>query len=282
MSGRLKLLDLFSGIGGFSLGLERTGGFETVAFCEIDPFCRRVLAKHWPEVPCYDDITTLTGERLAADGITVDAICGGFPCQDLSIAGKGAGLEGERSGLWFDYARILGDVRPRIAIVENVSALLSRGIDVVLGSLAALGYRVEWHCIPASAIGAPHERDRVWIVAHRDDGQRIEPIREIQTGRNAIGAGRKALADSDEGNVFRWNGPLQMGRLPIAREIEDDGYATRAQWGTEPGMGRVAYGVSNRVDRVGALGNAVVPQIPELIGRAILAATPLNDGEGLS
>src|SRR5574343_1702489 len=121
---KLRVLDIFAGIGGFSLGLERTGGFETVAFCEIDPFCRRVLAKHWPDVPCYEDVRSLTAERLAADGIAVDVICGGFPCQDISVAGKGAGIEGSRSGLWSEYARIIGEVRPRYAWVENSPLLV--------------------------------------------------------------------------------------------------------------------------------------------------------------
>src|SRR5688572_4450644 len=161
----MNVLDLFSGIGGFSLGLERAG-MRTVAFCEIDPFCRRVLAKHWPGVPCYDDVRSLTAERLAADGIAADVICGGFPCQDISVAGKGLGLEGVRSGLWSEYARLIGEIRPRFVIVENVSALLSRGLGRVLGDLAALGYDAEWHCIPASAVGAPHIRDRIWIIAY--------------------------------------------------------------------------------------------------------------------
>ena len=122
-----RLLDLFSGIGGFSLGLERSGAFETVAFCEIEPFCRRVLAKHWPKVPCFDDVRKLTATRLAADGIAVDAICGGFPCQDISFAGNGAGLEGDRSGLFYEYDLLVGELRPRLVIVENVKALLYRG-----------------------------------------------------------------------------------------------------------------------------------------------------------
>ena len=151
----MRVLDLFSGIGGFSLGLERAG-LRTVAFCEIDPYCRAVLRKHWPDVPCYDDVTTLNIERLNADGIGADVIAGGFPCQDISTAGKGAGITGERSGLWKHYARIIGEVRPRYAIIENVSALLSRGLGDVLGDLSALGYDAEWHCIPASAVGAPH------------------------------------------------------------------------------------------------------------------------------
>lgn len=163
---KLRTLDLFAGIGGFSLGLERTGGFETVAFCEIEPFPQKVLRKHWPEVPLYDDVRTLTAERLAADGIAVDVITGGFPCQDISTAGKGAGLAGERSGLFYEIARLIGELGPLFVILENVSALLGRGLADVLGTLATLGYDAEWHCIPASHVGAPHRRDRIWIIAY--------------------------------------------------------------------------------------------------------------------
>jgi DNA (cytosine-5)-methyltransferase 1 len=267
-----RVLDLFSGIGGFSLGLERTGGFETVAFCEIEPFPRAVLAKHWPEVPCFEDVRSLNASALAERGIAVDVICGGFPCQDISIAGAGAGIEGERSGLWSEYARLVGEIRPQFVLVENVSALLSRGLDRVLGELAALGYDAEWHCIPASYVGAPHERDRIWIVAYPHDGLGIEPQRAICSGRNALGRGRQALAHPYEGYGIGWGGALQMGWLAFAREASNDGHSAGTQWSSEPALGRVAYGVPNRVDRVGALGNAVVPQIPELIGRAILAA----------
>jgi DNA (cytosine-5)-methyltransferase 1 len=153
----VNVLDLFSGIGGFSLGLERAG-MRTVAFCEIDPYCWRVLAKHWPAVPVFRDVRTLAvhdgwlvddaepgrelaqgevcarRERIAVSGI--DIIAGGFPCQDISVAGKNAGITGERSGLWSEYARIIGEVRPRYVIVENVAALLGRGIERVLGDLA--------------------------------------------------------------------------------------------------------------------------------------------------
>ena len=163
---KLKVLDLFSGIGGFSLGLERTGGFETAAFCEISPKCRHLLNHHWPEVPAYDDICTLSADRLRGDGVSVRAVCGGFPCQDLSFAGKGAGLAGERSGLWREYARLIRELGPELVFVENVAALLGRGLGDVLGDLAALGYGAWWDCIPASAVGAPHRRDRLWIVAY--------------------------------------------------------------------------------------------------------------------
>lgn len=174
----MRVLDLFSGIGGFSLGLERAG-MRTVAFCEIEPYCRAVLRKHWPDVPIFEDVRKLT----ASDVPGVDVICGGFPCQDISLAGKGAGLAGERSGLWREYSRLIGEIRPKFVIVENVAALLGRGIGDVLGDLASLGYDAEWHCIPASAVGLPHIRDRVWIVSYprekRGEGGDAQALSEL-------------------------------------------------------------------------------------------------------
>lgn len=274
---KLRVLDLFSGIGGFSLGLERTGGFETVAFCEIEPFCQKVLAKHWPGVPCYDDVRTLTAERLAADGIAVDVICGGFPCQDISTAGKGAGLAGKRSGLWSEIARLSGELRPSYVIVENVSALLGRGLGTVLGDLAEIGYDAEWHCIPASAVGAPHRRDRVWIVAN-PAGKRwsARGFSVWNKQRQPIfGDDGQALADATSQRQQRPGQPIQRG----GEAANGEGQANQplpirvgGVWPTEPGVGRVANGVPDRSHRLKALGNAVVPQIPELIGRAILEA----------
>ena len=159
----LKVLDLFSGIGGFSLGLESTSGFETVAFCEIEPYAQSVLQKHWPDVPIFENIKELDGEQFKGQ---IDVICGGFPCQDISLAGSGQGLEGERSGLWFEYRRIIREVGPTYVVIENVRALCSRGLSTILQNLSALGYDAEWHCIPASYVGAPHRRDRAWIVAY--------------------------------------------------------------------------------------------------------------------
>lgn len=248
---KLRLLDLFSGIGGFSLGLERSGAFETVAFCEIEPFCQKILAKHWPKVPIYDDVRQLTAARLAADGIAVDAICGGFPCQDISSAGKMAGITGERSGLWGHIARLCGELRPRFVFVENVSNLLTGGdgewFATVLEDLAALGYDAEWHSIPASHLGALHRRDRIWIIAYPNaDSLRLQGFRRS--------AGR---AWPEE----------QFERLVQV--------ALRDAVPTRNGRG-VADGVPDRAHRLKALGNAVVPQIPELIGRAIAAQLELE------
>ena len=168
----LKVLDLFSGIGGFSYGLEKTGGFETIAFCEIDKHARKVLTKHWPNVKQYEDITELTYEKLQKDNLIPEVISGGFPCQDISVAGKQAGIIGKRSGLWSEFARLIKDVRPKWAIIENVSALKSKGLTLVLQDLAEVGYNAEWHCIPCSALGGLHRRDRIWIIAYPMENSR--------------------------------------------------------------------------------------------------------------
>jgi len=258
MRKKLKVLDLFSGIGGFSLGLERTGGFETVAFCEIEPFPRRVLAKHWPEVPCYEDVRTLTADRLRADGIAgVDVITGGFPCQDLSLAGLQAGMgEGTRSGLWSEIARLTRELRPSFVIVENVANLL-RGpaerpggwFGRVLGDLAECGYDAEWENIPAVALGAPHRRERIWLVAY--------PHENPNSHRRLPAHG---IADAE--NIWKRDRRLsELGASP--RLCGRDTYAR---------IRGVVYGIPGWAHRCGAAGNAVVPQIPELIGRAILAS----------
>jgi len=306
-----RLLDLFSGIGGFSLGLERSGGFKTVAFCEVEPFCQKILTKHWPEVPIYGDVRELNADRLAADGIGIDAICGGFPCQDISTAGKGAGIEGERSGLWSEYARLIGELRPRYVFVENVAALLSRGLDRVLGDLAALGYDAEWHCIPASAVGAPHRRDRIWIVAYTplmqcngsDDHAREclegQPFSKFGNGsgqsnvadaRRLNGNGRPNIKKSALAETAKWcqaasdveqrrqmvadtNSPQRQGRRISSRVFEEHAnISCPGWWEIEPDVGRVANGVPAWSHRLKALGNAVVPQIPEMLGRAVLDA----------
>lgn len=309
---KLKVLDLFSGIGGFSLGLERTGGFETVAFCEIEPFPRKVLAKHWPEVPCYDDVRTLTAERLAADGIALDVICGGYPCQPFSTAGRRQGDQDDRH-LWPEVRRLVDELRPAWFVGENVTGHISMGLDEVLSDLAALGYAARVFVIPACAVDASHRRDRVWIVANASGGRlRGAEGREIQFARGAevIGAsevvadtprrlpkhndGRSAgKALKDESRAISIGGSEHSTNVPDAASQRQSGSGqsiergSQAQdgkgqanqslaigeprfWPVEPDVGRVANGVPARMDRLKSLGNAVVPQIPELIGNAIL------------
>jgi len=275
----VRVLDLFSGIGGFSLGLERAG-MKTVAFCEIDPFCRTILEKHWPNVPIYEDVRTITAERLKRDGIAADVICGGFPCQDVSNAGTRSGLAGERSGLWSEYARLIGDMGPRFVIVENVAALLARGVDIVLRDLAALGYDAEWHCIPAAAVGAQHIRDRIWIIAYSDANRELQSQRREQDQRGWSGdCVETAYANIDQARLSRGvqtgtNGSNDGSVIPRLRlALGTSERISRDYWDHKPVLGRGLHGVPNRVDRVMALGNAVVPQIPEAIGRAIMAAT---------
>lgn len=263
---KLRVLDLFSGIGGFSLGLERAThdgectGFETVAFCEIEEYPRQVLAKWWPNVPCYRDVRELTAEQLAADGIAVDVICGGFPCQDLSVAGNQRGLgEGTRSGLWSEIIRLADELGPQFIIVENVTALLDGPsqrpggwFGRVLGDLAQRGYHAEWQNIPAAALGGAHARERVWLVAYpssvglprRGVLSFIDRAPETEFSRRKFQIG-KTDYDGLGGSV--WNA------------------AATSVWGMD-------HGLPDRLDRFKVLGNAVVPQIPELIGRAILAA----------
>lgn len=243
---KLRVLDLFSGIGGFSLGLERTGGFETVAFCEIESFPRRVLAKHWPEVPHYDDVRTLTADILRRDGIAVDVITGGFPCQDLSVAGKQRGMgEGTRSGLWSEIVRLVSELRPRYVIVENVAALLSgpserRGgwFGRVLGDLAECGYDAEWRNIPAFMVGAPHRRERIWIVAWPASGRDLaDADKEFQRRQadarfisipeqssEGVAEGRDAVANATQLHGYGRddNAGISMGTWPLS-QLGNDG-----------------------------------------------------------
>lgn len=231
----MKVLDLFSGIGGFSLGLERTGGFETVAFCEIDPYAQQVLRKHWPEVPIYDDVRELTAERLAGDGIRPDIITGGFPCQPFSTAGKQRGKDDDRH-LWPEMYRLIQECRPSYVIGENVAGFISLGLDDVLFDLEAVGYTARSIVIPACAVGRDHWRQRVWILAYPMPGVG-------QMGRNASRVWR-------ESEQIPWYG---MGEEK-----------------TPPRVVGGFDGIPSGLDRIRCLGNSVVPQIPELIGRAIL------------
>lgn len=286
---KLKVLDLFSGIGGFSLGLERTGGFETVAFCEIEEFPRRVLAKHWPGVKQYGDVRELTADVLGRDGISVDVITGGFPCQDISTAGRQAGIsEQTRSGLWSEIIRLTRELRPRYIIVENVANLLRGPSDKpgawfgrVLGDLAECGYDAEWENIPASALGACHRRERVWIVSYpscvRGVGLQHElaKLGERGQGRQDYEAHcDEAFADAASQRQQGSRRPERQGNSKTDQLGEANNAVSVLGWPTKPAIRRRDDGVPRRLDiaRLKACGNSVVPQIPELIGHAILKA----------
>jgi DNA (cytosine-5)-methyltransferase 1 len=232
-------LDLFSGIGGFALGAYWAGlRFDYHYFSEVDDYAIKVYQQRFPEAIGLGDIRKIKGAKLPkADWI----ITGGFPCQDISIAGKGAGLAGKRSGLWYEYARLIGELRPKFAIMENVGALSFRGLDAVLGSLAEIGYDAEWQDIQASDVGAPHRRERLWIVAY--------PRGIWQTERG------NARFSKTSGNEQNWTN--NRGRETLNER--------RQWWKAEPPVGRVADGIPNRVDRLKCLGNAIVPQVAELI-----------------
>lgn len=272
---KLRVLDLFSGIGGFSLGLERTGGFETIAFCEYEPFPRAVLAKHWPDVPCFPDVRTLKGSDI--DG-AVDVICGGYPCQPFSTAGQRRGQEDDRH-LWPEFSRLVAQLRPAWVIGENVAGHISMGLDDVLSDLEGQGYACRTFVIPACAVGAPHRRDRVWTVAHCQKLQRNGSGKHREQGQRQVSelgkrSSAQPLADAADA---RLQGRSQAGHLESKwarrdKQLERRANLPGATWKPEPNVGRVAHGVSRRVDRLKALGNAVVPQIPEMIGRAILEA----------
>lgn len=303
---------LFAGIGGLELGLERAGLGPVLWQVERDAFCRSVLAKHWP--------TAERIENVQAAGIAnlrpVDLICGGFPCQDLSIAGKGAGLAGDRSGLWSEYARIVREIRPRFVVVENVSALRTRGLGVVLGDLAAVGYDAWWCCISASAIGAPHRRDRLFIIAAM-----ANPGRDRLENRCEAGSTQGTIDGENRGGTsvgalpvlrgihlqhsrtscerMRVRPDRAMGSISVSVQEESEGDGSESvvgriahgvpagldrlraasyRWPARPNQPpheweapRLATGVTRRAARLRSLGNAVVPQVAEVIGNLIVA-----------
>lgn len=277
----LKVGSLFSGAGLCDLGLA-WAGLEHQWFCEIDPFCRSVLARHWPRTPIYSDVCGLRGTDLP----WADVLCGGFPCQDVSSAGGRAGIkQGTRSGLWYEYARLIGEIRPRYVIIENVRGLLARGIEIVLQDLAALGYDAEWEVLPAAALGAPHHRERVFIIAY--------PHGRVPDGKYRLLSPLKR----DLGNInqspqlFDWLG-LRIDRACKTSALEaypgpvlyrvDDG---RAQ-GLD-GVGRRESGQAHKIGRVDtatarawaprlkALGNGITPQQSYAVAARILAAEGL-------
>ena len=270
---------LFSGIGGMDLGLEMASNDRVRFVCkwqvENNKYAQKVLEKHWPGVQREEDVRFAGAANLPR----VDVIIGGFPCQDISYAGKGAGLAGERSGLWYEFARVIRELEPRVVVVENVRALLTRGIDSVLGTLAEIGFDAEWHCIPAAAVGAPHHRDRVWVLAYAMCGSRRTELGQQQEERTKIAdaSGKRDVAGPNT------HSPRLEGQRQIpSRTTEEHRDACYSRWWqTEPAMGELVDGLSgglvrfegrtcggtpDRVQKLRGLGNAVVPQVMQLVG----------------
>ena len=274
---KLKVLDLFSGIGGFSLGLERTGHYETIAFCEIDKYCKLLLQKHWKGVKIYDDVKEITKERLEADGIeSPDIITGGVPCQPFSVAGKQKGTSDDRH-LWPEMFRIIKAFKSRFVIVENVRGLINIQDGVVFETvhtdLESQNYETQTFIIPAAGVGAPHRRDRVWVIAHLANAI----TGNVEAGRERRGSLRKGhqgerisdyVASSSQvmANSKRVYVQGQQDR-PRQKQSRRSGW-----WDIEPDVGRVADGLPGRIHRLKGLGNAICPKIAEEIGRAIIKA----------
>ena len=252
----MKVGSLFSGIGGFDLGLERAG-FSIEWQVEIDEYATRVLTKHWPNVPKYGDIRSIDWSTVAP----VDVLCGGFPCQDLSYAGERAGLrEGTRSGLWFEYLRAIRSLRPKYILVENVSGLLdNHALGRVLGDLAESGYDAEWDCIRAYNFGLPMQRDRVWIISYpsRFNGRKTSVLEPSRFRRTQVQFRRFSSLPTSVKEIGEWENDCQ------------------------PRMVRKINGVSSQVDRLKGLGNAVVPQIVEALGKMIMEVEHGNHERGI-
>ena len=262
-----NVLDLFSGIGGFSLGLTRAG-FETIAFCEIDKYCQSILKKHWPDIPVFDDIKNLHAKDINA---TIDVICGGFPCQPFSVAGSRKGQDDDRF-LWPEMFRLIQESHPRWVIGENVPGIINMALDQVLSDLESEGYKTQTFIIPACAINAPHRRDRVWIVADNEswiDRQHNSESNQRQKHESGKSACNENVSDScGTGRKKRFTSSLTDNKGYFART--DFERITTTEWITEPGICSRNDGVSQRVARLKALGNSVVPYIPEIIGRMII------------
>lgn len=287
--------DLFSGIGGFSLAAEWIG-WRTAWFSEIDPFASRVLAHHWPDVPNLGDITAIDFTTVEP----VDIIVGGFPCQDISHAGKKEGITGSRSRLWKEYVRAIREVRPRYVVVENVAALVNRGLDVVLGDLAEVGYDAEWGCFSAADMGAPHKRERFWLLAYPNNtglqrGEWVGAASSTGESNGHTGKRSSAVDDTADGvavaNTIGQRGCSGDGERQDAEYADTPGEAVgywdnavavegcdgtvrlipreAAEEGPESPLWPVADGVPGKVARLRGIGNAIVPQCAVEIFRSI-------------
>ena len=277
----LKILDTFAGIGGFSYAAhELVGGFETTQFVEIDPFCQKVLKKHFPKVPCHDDIKTFTAYPGQYDVIT-----GGFPCQDISVAGRREGITGQsRSGLFYELIRVIRLVRPKFVVMENVAAILNNGLDIVLGELSEAGYDAEWSIISASSLGAAHRRSRWWCVAYTNDygsssssisgfNDQTDSGSQERSQETCKSSGSSKSSDSrivrsSEGNVTDSNSKGLQRK--ILSKMESGIWSAKhtrrldpnwRSYVSKPILPRGSYGLSNRVDRTKALGNSIVPAV---------------------
>ena len=233
-------LDLFSGIGGFALAAQRTWkeNLNIVGFCEIEPYAQKVLNKNFPGIPIYKDIKELNGKRFK----NIDLIRGGFPCQDISIAGYGAGIEGERSGLWSEMLRVISEIRPKFALIENVSAITFRGGTRVITDLAKIGYDTEWQTISAAYVGALHRRNRMWFVSYPSNSR----SKYSKYGKSKENIKQAELVRQCEGSIFG-----------NKREFREEICSTE--------FIRKSNGIPNRMDRIKGLGNAIVPQVAEII-----------------
>lgn len=254
----MKFISLFAGIGGFDLGFE-CAGMECVAQVEIDDFCQKVLSKHWPHVPKFKDVRDVGKHNLP----TADLICGGFPCQDVSLAGERLGLNGKRSTLWTEFYRIVCEVRPRWVVIENVPGLFSsddgRFFTSILWGLSEAGYDAEWDVIPASRFGAPHRRERVFIIAYPN----CEPC--PFSVFDWCGEEGSEWGSTEEERKENWvKFEMASGPIGVVR-----------QWSQEFQLSplvRVDDGIPDLLDRLRATGNAVVPQVAEYVGRCIMKA----------
>lgn len=269
---------LFSGIGGIEIGFEKAG-FKTAWFVEKEEYAQKILRQHYPSTKIYDDITQIDFETVQP----IDVLTGGFPCQDISNAGKRAGIEGSRSSLWKYYSKAIRVLRPKVVFIENVSALTRRGLDVVLSDLASLGYDAEWHCVPASAVGANHQRDRIAILAYSYDrgcvyGQAQEFSAEgRQQTQFEFDQSSSEMAHTEcERCNKRARKKLYTKQPSTERQNISNSSCknewNKGWWSVEPCLGRVADGVSDRAHRIKALGNAVVPQWAEVFAQAIKEA----------
>ena len=281
-------LDLFSGIGGFSLGLEKVG-FKTIAFCEREEYCRMLLQKHWKGVKIYNDIKKLEGQDIKEP---VDILTGGFPCQPYSVAGKQKGTNDDRY-LWPEMFRVIKEVKPTFIIAENVRGLINiqdgMVFETVCSDLESEGFEIQTFIIPAAGVGAPHKRERVWIVGYsKHNGSLTSKIkrgdnkindrseeRENSTIKPKRTSGRTdnaALENSRrtlrQGAEFTGENENKIGK-ETTNKYKRSSRTTWGSWESEPDVGRVANGIPGRAHRLRALGNAIIPKIAEEIGRAI-------------